>query len=209
MIFETGMVVSCMNILQAGHGVAVQIDAGQAVRIVNTTGMQTVDTWAIASMSQDEHLSMEQSRRKLLTIYPTEGDRLFTNRRNAILLIEKDTTVGRHDTLFDCCDEWVYQDYGCPPGHRSCRMNFREALARGRFDRTDAPSPLNLWMNVGVSTDGALNFERPVSKPGDQVVFRALLPVIVVLSACPMDAAGSPVNGGDGLPQDVEWEVVA
>lgn len=194
------------HVLAAATGVAVPLGAGDAVRIINTHGTQTVDAWALSAQDPTEHLSMEQTRRMLYNLYPRLGDELFSNRRTPLLRIDADTAEGHHDTLFDCCDEWIYANYGCAPGHRNCRDNFREAIAAVGIPDRDAPRPLNLWMNVTVAADGHINFERPTCRPRDEVVLTALAPVVVVLSACPMDV--SPVNGGDGTPKDVEWELV-
>jgi uncharacterized protein len=66
------------------------------------------------------------------------------------------------------------------------------------------PAPLNLWMNIPVHEKGGeettgvrkevspscgatLSFERPVSKKGDEVVFRAERDCVAVMSCCPQD----------------------
>lgn len=72
------------------------------------------------------------------------------------------------------------------------------------------PDPLNLFMNVPVSsvsdgTGGELQIERPRSQVGDFVVLRAEMDVLVVMSACPMDL--NDVNGGGGIVRDVGFEV--
>lgn len=75
------------------------------------------------------------------------------------------------------------------------------------------PAPLNLWMNIPVhpKKDGAavaaaaspscgaqVSFERPVSKAGDEVVFRAETDCVVAMSCCPQDLleinCGKPVS---------------
>lgn len=194
------------NVLEGGRGVAVHIPQGAAIRIVNTHGTQTVDFWALSAAEPAENVSMEQTRRMLYHLYPGEGDVLWSNRRTKMLEIEKDTAPGHHDTLFDCCDEWVYANYGCPPGHRSCRENFSEALAEAGLLPREAPRPLNLWMNVAVQNDGHIAFGQPTARAGDEVVLRALVDTVAVLSACPMDV--TPVNGGDGTPKDIFWEIL-
>ena len=125
--------------------------------------------------------------------------------RTPLLLLEEDTSPGRHDMLFACCDKWLYKHYGCPPGHRNCRDNFLEALFEAGFDATLVPNPLNLWMNIPVSNDRDLAIGTPLSKPGDQIVLTALIDLVVVLSACPMDI--TPINGEDRTPKSVFFRV--
>jgi uncharacterized protein YcgI (DUF1989 family) len=67
------------------------------------------------------------------------------------------------------------------------------------------PAPFNLWMNIPVAADGKVGFLPTVSAPGDRVVFRAEMPAIAVISACPMDL--SPINGPDRIVRDLAVEV--
>jgi uncharacterized protein YcgI (DUF1989 family) len=191
--------------IQGGHGRAVPLSAGQRLRIENTFGSQVVDTWALNWRDTSEYLSVEHTRRMLGALFPAKGDRLYSNRRTEMLLMEEDTSPGRHDMLLACCDKWLYKHYGCPPGHRNCRDNFLEALFEAGFDATGVPNPLNLWMNIPVSNDRDISIGTPLSKPGDFVVLRALIDTIVVLSACPMDV--TPINGEDRTPKPVHFSV--
>lgn len=189
-----------------GYGKAFPLRQGQALRVVNTFGSQTVDCWALALPDSSEYLSVEHTRRMLWSLFPRQGDRLFSNRRNAMLLLEEDSSICKHDMLFACCDPWLYKHYGCAPGHRNCRDNFREALFAAGYDSHLVPNPLNLWMNVPVADSERLSLIDPVSKPGDHVLLRGLMDCVVVLSACPMDVM--PVNGPDRTPKAVHCEII-
>jgi uncharacterized protein YcgI (DUF1989 family) len=57
-----------------------------------------------------------------------------------------------------------------------------------------------------VQPDGRQVIAPPVSAPGDFVVLRAELDLIVVLSACPQDMA--PTNGADATPRDGHFTVL-
>ena len=101
--------------------------------------------------------------------------------------------------------------------HASCAENYRKAveglgsaisLTREEVERfpATAPTPLNLFMNVKVEEGGGIVFRAPTCKEGDRVAFRALIDVVVVLSACPMDQRASE----DWLPdpKEVHYEVM-
>jgi uncharacterized protein YcgI (DUF1989 family) len=203
---DTTAVQPPLYTVPARSGRAVAVRAGQAVKLINTHGSQVVDTWAFCTPDTTEYLSMEQTRRMLFKLWPQEGDTLSSNRRNAMLVMERDTSPGVHDTLFACCDPWVYAHYGCPPGHANCRDNFLSALAALGITPPLVPNPLNLWMNIPVRENMHLTIAAPVSKPGDYVVLRALVDVVLVFSACPMDV--TPINGDDREPKDVQYQLL-
>jgi uncharacterized protein len=195
-----------MREIAGGAGRAVRLGKGEAVRLVNTFGSQVVDTWALAHGDISEYLSVEHTRRMLHNLFPKQGDSLYSNRRQPMLLLEEDTSPGKHDMLFACCDKWLYKHYGSAPGHRNCRDNFVGALFELGYDAPLVPNPLNLWMNIPVSDSERIAIEPPLSRPGDHVLLRALMDVVVVLSACPMDV--TPINGPDRTPKAVHFEVM-
>jgi hypothetical protein len=195
-----------MQEIAGGAGRAVRLREGEAIRLVNTFGSQVVDTWALAQGNLSEYLSVEHTRRMLFNLFPRQGDTLYSNRRTPMLRLEEDTSPGKHDMLFACCDKWLYKHYGSPPGHRNCRDNFIAALFELGHDALLVPNPLNLWMNIPVSDSERIAIEPPLSRPGDHVLLRALMDAIVVVSACPMDV--TPINGPDRTPKAVHFEVV-
>jgi len=190
--------------IAGGAGFAMALRAGEAARLVNTFGSQVVDTWALAAGDTSEYLSVEHTRRMLGNLFPRRGDAFYSNRRNKMLSLEEDSFPGRHDMLFAACDKWLYKHYGCPPGHANCRDNFQAALFAAGHDAPFMPNPVNLWMNIPVRDSQHVAIEPPVSRPGDHVVLRALMDIILVFSACPMDV--TPINGEDRTPKAVHLE---
>lgn len=192
-------------ILRAGTGTALALPAGARVTVTNIHGQQVVDTWALCAQDTSEVLSMEHTRSCLDKLRPSAGDQLFTNRRRPVLDFAEDTSPGVHDTLLSACDEERYRLLGFEGGHASCAENFVVALRDIGIDTPRIPSPWNLFENVRIDPDGTLTIRPPVSRPGDRVVIRALVDVIMVFSACPMDIALT--NGLDRRPQDVRLQV--
>ncbi len=189
----------------ARGGVAVRLDQGQRLSVINPKGTQVGDFWAFSAEDLNEYLSMEHVHVDLRSIFPKAGDRLVTNRRRAILRLEEDTSPGVHDTVIAACDLDRYRQLGCKSYHDNCTDNLRMALIAIGERAPAIPCPLNLWMNIPVAADGQVQFLPTVSKPGDLVVFRAAMPSIAVISACPMDLV--PINGPDGIPVELEFEV--
>lgn len=194
-------------VIEGGASRAFRLAKGQAVKLVNTHGAQTVDAWALRDCDPSEYLSVEHTRRMLYNLFPGKGDLLYSNRRTPLLRLTEDTAPGNHDMLLACCDKWLYQHYGCAPGHANCRDNFIDALFALGIDAHHVPNPLNLWMNVPVSENRKLALEAPLSRPGDHVALEAIEDCIIVFSACPMDV--TPVNGDDRKPKPVAVEILA
>jgi hypothetical protein len=196
-----------LTVLKGRFGAGTRLAKGQSIEIVNTHGHQIVDFWALNASDLKEAASMPHSRNNWYRMIPRKGDQLITNRRNPIMTMTEDTSPGVHDTLIPCCDHARNRQLGLRDDHRSCGGNFIEAMtALGLPVPDPMPMPLNLFMNVPALANGALGIAWPVSKPGDMVVLRADMDVIVVMSACPHDLYH--FNGPDCTPKDVAWRIV-
>lgn len=186
-------------------GVAVRLDKGQRLTVTNPHGTQVGDFWAFNAEDLGEYLSLEHVHVDLASIFPHAGDRLITNRRRPILQFEQDTSPGVHDTVIAACDHYRYQQLGCTEYHDNCTDNLRQALMAIGERAPAIPAPFNLWMNIPVAAGGKVDFLPTVAKPGDRVVFRAEMPAIAVVSACPQDMVA--VNGPEGVIRDLRLEV--
>lgn len=192
--------------IPARRGKAAFADAGQKIKVINTHGEQVVDTWAFVRGSLDEFMSMEHTRATLVKLMPALGDRLYTNRRRPILTLVEDTSPGVHDTLMAACDDYRYKLLGCTDYHDNCTDNLAAAMDALGLEAPETPSPLNLFMNIPWSADGALAFEPPLTRPGDYVVLEANLDLVIAFSACPQDIL--PVNGKAGRPTEAHFQIL-
>ena len=199
-----------LRLIPARHGKAALLRRGQRVRVINRHGSQVVDTWAFADPQPDaarpEFLSMAHTRSRNSKVYPGVGDVLFSDRRRPMLTWLEDSSPGRHDTLLPACNPAIYAEHGCPPDHRSCAENLREALAElGVTPLPFTPDPLNLFMNIPLTPDGAVDRQPPVSRPGDHVLLRAEMDLVIAFSACPQDV--TPINGPGCTPMDAHFAI--
>ena len=191
-------------VVPGSHAKAVRMNAGDTARVVNIHGTQVVDFWAVRADRPEVAMSMQHSRIRWRNLRPRLGDEMLDEERSTMLTLVEDTSPGVHDTVIAACDPFRYAQLGAEPGHRSCCINFAEALAELSISRTSpVPAPLNLFMNIPWDLDGNITFEPTVSAPGDSVLFRAEVDVVIIASACPMDIV--PINGpGGGTPVDIE-----
>ena len=180
-------------VIPAGHARAWRMRAGERVTIAQTEGHQVGDFIAFNAADLTEFLSTSHTRRCLNRYMIGRGHALFTNHREPIVEIVEDT-VGVHDIMAAACDPYRYRrDYGVE-NHRSCRMNFVEALVEHDIADWRVPDPVNLFQNSPVMTDGTYLSAASVAKAGDYVTLLALKDLIAACSACPQDLA--PTNGG-------------
>ena len=196
-----------LQTIPACHGVAIELDVGSQIVVINTYGTQVLDTWAFSVADPAEYLSMEHTRSRLSRLSPGAGDSLFSNRRQSVLTMLEDTSPGIHDTLLCACNQEIYRELGCDESHRSCESNLHEALSTVGIEVSTTPAPLNLFMNVRVAPDGAIDRRPPQSRPGDRVRLRADMHVAIVFSACPQDI--TPINGAECTPRDAHYEMIS
>jgi len=195
-----------VQVVPAGGSATQRLEAGQLVKVINTSGTQVIDTWAFVLADPREFMSMEHTRVEIGRVSPRPGDQLYTNRRRPILTLLQDTSPGVHDTTFAACDVYRYERLGATGYHRNCTDNLAAAMQAAGLGLVTTPCPLNLWENSQVQPDGRQVIAPPVSGAGDLVFLRAELDLILVFSACPQDMA--PTNGVHGIPQHGHFAVL-
>jgi uncharacterized protein len=195
-----------VELIPARRAVAVRVQRGQRVEVVNTHGQQVVDAWAFAAGDPAEWMSMEHSRVQMGRVIPRVGDSLVTNRRRPVLTLVADTSGGVHDTLLAACDRYRYELLGAIEPHDNCTDNLHAALAAEGIEIAATPSPLNLFEHTALGPDGALEIVPPVAPPGSSVTLRAEMDALLVFSACPQDLV--PTNGADLMPKDAHFRLV-
>jgi uncharacterized protein len=189
------------EIVAAGEPWMGLVRKGQHLRIVDLEGNQAVDTLFYSATTMEERYSAADTVRAQGNLYLTTGTRLLSNEGNTMLQIVADT-CGRHDTLGGACSaESNTVRYALEKRQmHSCRDNFLLALERhGRhLNKRDLPGNINFFMNVPVTSDGALRFADGISAAGRYVQMRAHMDVLVLISNCPQ--LNNPCNAYNPTP---------
>jgi urea carboxylase-associated protein 1 len=189
------------EVIAAGEPWLGEVEQGQILRIVDLEGNQAVDTLFYNAHNTEERYSAVDTIRAQGNIYLTTGTPLRSNLGASMLTIIEDT-CGRHDTLGGACSaESNTVRYSLEKRHmHSCRDNFLLALARHDrgLSKRDLPSNINFFMNVPVTSDGALRFEDGISAAGRYVQLRAQMDVLVLISNCPQ--LNNPCNAFNPTP---------
>jgi uncharacterized protein YcgI (DUF1989 family) len=167
---------------QTGTGFVLQ--KGQCLRVTDPLGEQVSDLVAFARDDKREWLSAGRSLDYANTIYLTTGHILYSNRSRPMFTILSDD-VGRHDFLLTPCSIETFRIiYNHQGDHPSCFGNLAKNLAPLGIEPDAIPTTFNIFMNVDILPSGELKIGPPRSKPGDSIVLRAEMDLIVGLTAC-------------------------
>lgn len=181
-----------------------KLEAGESVRVVNIEGSQVVDLWAFSQPGISEFISTEHTRSCLQKLIPGVGDSLYSNQRRPMLTITEDTSPGVHDMLLSACDERRYELLGHVGYHKNCADNLIDTAAKFGHRLQEIPSPFNIFERVEIDQNGQLSIAPPLVEAGQFVTLKAERPLLVIMSACPMDIALT--NGPDKRSKPVSVE---
>jgi len=166
-------------------GAGFTLPAGQYLKLTDPEGEQVSDLVAYAADDTEEFLSSGRSLDYAGHMFLTTGDKLYSNRSRVMLDIVADD-VGRHDfTLTPCSKDTFRIIYGEENPSGGCQENLEQALAHWGITPDRIPTAFNCFMHVAVSGDaGEIKVLPPLSKPGDSIIFRARMNLIIGLTSC-------------------------
>jgi uncharacterized protein len=173
--------------LQPGTGKAIELMAGQILRIGQTEGGQCVDFNAFNLHDYKEFMHCGRTR----TVHgfnPGKGTFMWSQppRERAMLYILEDT-YGRNDVLFPRCSSYLYESaYGFSK-HTNCHDIQAEAQREYGLTPDDVHDSFNLFMCTEVSPEGRATITRQTSKRGDYIDLLALVDVLAVPNVCGAD----------------------
>jgi uncharacterized protein len=195
-------------VIPAGEGRALELEAGERLRISTPRGGQAVDFFAFRADDLGEWLSPMHTWMSTRSLRPRVGDSFLTRRRRPIVDFVEDGAAGVHDMLLAACDEIRYREFGIE-GRPGCGDNLISAMAALGHAVDVVPQPVNFFTNTDVGPDLALGGGPNPVPPGGYVVLEALVDVVCAASACPWDLSEPwVVNSGDG-PTEIEAVVLA
>jgi uncharacterized protein len=174
-------------VLQPGTGKAIEVKAGQILRIEQVEGGQCVDFNAFNLHDYKEFMHCGRTR----TVHgfnPTTGTFMWSAppRERAMFYILADT-VRQNDVLFPRCSAYVYEStYGFQT-HTNCHDIQAEAQREYGLTPDDVHDSFNLFMVTEVQTGGTVRISRQDTKPGDHVELLALIDTLAIPNVCGAD----------------------
>lgn len=201
--------------LPANTGASVELEAGQVLHVRART---IVDLVAFDRHDLTHRFDQARTKANQNKIFVSVGDALVSKNNVDMLRIEVDTFAGHHDLQYGTCSrsrwEWALRegiasqtylrDDGAMtaedfPDH-GCLENILAGLAGYDIAAVDVPSPLNLFQHMEIDgRTGAMHHTRVrPSEPG-HVALRALMDLVVAVSACP-----DLLVGGEEVVLEVE-----
>ena len=182
------------TVIPARWYLALELDRGQVLRIVDVEGQQVADVVFFNRNNLAEKFSPNNTVTLNRNIYLSNGGKLYSDQANVMCSIVADT-VRRHDLLAGACSIGTntvrYGDKAI--GKATCRGNLTLALSPYGIPMKDVPYTFNVFMNWPVSEDGTYTPDSPRSKAGDYLDLRAEMDLIVAISNCPQEL--NPCNG--------------
>jgi len=174
-------------ILQPGTGKAIEVLAGQVLRIEQVEGGQCVDFNAFNLHDYKEFMHCGRTR-TVHGFHPTTGHFLWSAppRERAMFYILADS-VGRNDVLFPRCSAYVYESTYGFAAHTNCHDIQAEAQREYGLTPDDVHDSFNLFMFTEVQAGGTVKISRQDTQPGDHVELLALVDTLAVPNVCGAD----------------------
>ena len=160
--------------INACSGKSIEVAAGQNITVIDVEGGQVADFFAENLKNPDEFLSPGVTIDCNESLRLKVGDIIYSNLYRPMFCILYDD-VGEHDLLHPCCRPEMYDFfYGNGKGHPNCLENINRSLEEMRT----IIHPVNLFMYTKINGDGSIIVKRPISKAGNKIILRELLPAV-------------------------------
>jgi uncharacterized protein YcgI (DUF1989 family) len=177
------------HVMAPGTGKALEIRAGQVLRVEQTVGPQCVDFNCFNLHDYKEVMHVGRMR-AMYGLNPTKGDFIWSAppRERAMMFILEDT-AHINDLMFSRCNAYLYESAYGFTAHTNCHDIQAEAQREYGLTPDDVHDSFNMFMCTEVK-DGRLQINRPPPKPHghqEQIELLALMDVLAVPNVCGND----------------------
>jgi uncharacterized protein YcgI (DUF1989 family) len=166
----------------AGESRAIEVKAGQILRIEAKEAGATAAMFAFSRSNPDIYLSVHHTRVFSNSYVLQAGMRIVSNRRRALMVLGKDS-VGRHDLLLPASTTAYLAENGYA-GQTGCVESVAKVIEEEGLMPPKLPDPVNLFMHVDLHQDGRIEPQRNTTRAGGFVACRVVADLTFVVSAC-------------------------
>ena len=184
--------------IQARGHLALQVDRGQHLRVIDVEGQQPLDLIALDRVDPTEKLSMAMTRQITARWNLAVGMSMFSSLARPMLTVISET-VGIHNLAGGCCNRFAnVARFGPEANGPNCYDNFVAAAAELGLgpQHVQLDMVLNAFMKWTYRDDGRRIYDRTASKAGDHIEMRAEMDLLVAISNCPQERGN--VTGPSG-----------
>lgn len=168
-----------------------RLSRGEALRLINTSGLSCVSLLAWRAADPSERLNHADTIKVQWAASLRKGRVILSDMGRALLSIIEDTGAG-HDTLAGGSTAATNEArYGAGP-FRNSRDNFILAAGKLGLDRRDVMPCISFFAPVSVDSDGRFQWDAARRQAGDFVDLRAEMDLLIALSNCPHPLDPSP-----------------
>ncbi len=174
------------HVMAPGTGKALELMAGQVLRIEQVEGGQCVDFNCFNLHDHKEFMHTGRTR-TVHGLLPTTGHFLWSAppRERAMMYLLADT-VRCNDVMFPRCSSYLYESAYGYSAHTNCHDIQAEAQREYGLTPDDVHDSFNLFMCTEVQ-GGRGQIRRQHSRPGDYVDMLALIDLLAVPNVCGAD----------------------
>lgn len=188
------------EIVKAKKPWSIRLEPGQTLQMTDLEGKQAVDFLCYSAELPLDRINIPNTVKLNRSLYISRGSKIYSDHARVMMTVLEDT-CGYHDTIAGCCSCEIDKVRYDVVKAESCRTNFIAELSKWALAPSEIVSNINFFMRVAFTAEGQVEIVDCVSKPGDYVVLRAEMPLIVVISNCPQQH--NPAAGFSPTPIEV------
>eukprot|EP00658_Telonema_sp_P-2_P039396 TRINITY_DN28190_c0_g1_i2.p1 TRINITY_DN28190_c0_g1~~TRINITY_DN28190_c0_g1_i2.p1 ORF type:complete len:472 (-),score=101.84 TRINITY_DN28190_c0_g1_i2:428-1843(-) len=159
------------------------LDKGMYATIRTRCHDQQLDLWCFNHCNLNEVMNLYRTRRTNKNIIPVEGDYLFSNLGNKMLLVAEDS-YSEHNTFTNSNHKYrPYTESDAEEVHMGCCDSLHEQLMTDGLCPPWIPLPWPLFCDV-TSQGIQYTCRRSSAAAGEVIKLKALMNVVVVVSSC-------------------------
>lgn len=167
----------------AGWYATVSLRRGEAIRIIDTSGLCSVSMVGWRKDDPSERINCADTIKVQWSAALSKGRVIFSDMGRVLLSLIEDTS-GAHDTMVGgSTPASTLAAFGSAV--RNTRENFIAAAAKTGLRTPDIPPCVSFFAPVSVDANGRFVWNAARKQPGDFVDLRAEMDVVLAFSNCP------------------------